>query len=137
MDWKKFLDKIFADVFKLMEETHDYIKWQEPIDVEALKCEADRDCLQCETAKMSVYLIQIMAWLLTRQSAMANGSRLVEQCEFDKPVLFLVEAGVVPRFMPKKALMLSRKILGMYNRVNWLHKIATAAMVYDVSKLQQ
>ena len=134
MDWKKFLDKIFADVFSLMEETHDYIKWQEPIDADALKCEADRDCLQCETAKMSVYLIQIMAWLLTRQAAMANGSQSVERCAFDKPALFLVEAGAVPKFMPKKVLILSKKILGMYNRISWLHRIATAARSYTALK---
>ncbi|MDR1031503.1 MAG: DUF1465 family protein, partial [Holosporales bacterium] len=101
MDWKKFLDKIFADVFKLLEETYDYIKWQEPVDIDTLNCEADRDCLQCETTKMSVYLIQIMAWLLTRQAAMANGNQTIERCDFDKPVLLLVETEAVPKFMPK------------------------------------
>jgi hypothetical protein len=68
-----------------------------------------------------------MAWLLARQAAMANDGQLVEQCKFDKPVLFLVEAGAIPKFMPKNVLILSKKILGMYNRISWLHKMATAA----------
>ncbi|MDR1475457.1 MAG: DUF1465 family protein [Holosporales bacterium] len=128
MNWQLFFDKIFEDVLSLMEEVYDYIKWQEPIDSMLMKRDSERDCLNCETAKMSVCLIRIMAWLMARRAVMAG--EMQRKCAGkymgERPLTFLVEYASIPKFMPKQVLLLSRKVLNMYKRINRLSKIAIA-----------
>lgn len=71
-----FLEKTYDEAFNLLVASRDYIKWQEPIDMEKLPASA---CLKLstETTRITARLTHIMSWLLF-QKAIVNGEILEE-----------------------------------------------------------
>lgn len=66
-----FIELKIKNAHELLEETHNYIRWQAPLDVEGMSRE-DIFKVSCEAMRVTVRLTQIMGWLLL-QKAIVDG----------------------------------------------------------------
>jgi regulator of CtrA degradation len=64
-----FLDQNLQVAQNLLQSTHDYIKWQAPIDVERTGYH-DTFKVSCEAMRVTVRMTQIIAWLMLQKAVL-------------------------------------------------------------------
>lgn len=64
-----FLDQTLQVAQNLLQSTHDYIKWQAPLDVERTGYH-DTFKVSCEAMRVTVRMTQIIAWLMLQKAVL-------------------------------------------------------------------
>lgn len=62
-----FLDLSLQNAYDLLQVTHDYIKWQAPLDVKHMAYE-DIFKISCEAMRITVRMTQVIAWLMLQKA---------------------------------------------------------------------
>lgn len=66
-----FIEVSLKNANQLLEETHHYIKWQAPLDIQRMSKDNILK-MSCEAMRITVRITQIMAWLTLQKSILAG-----------------------------------------------------------------
>lgn len=76
-----YINISIKEAYKLLESTHDYVKWQAPLDVQNMYKEETLK-LSCEAMRITVRMTQIISWLML-QKAILSGDITREEASSD------------------------------------------------------
>ncbi len=127
MKWQIFFNNLFADVIELISQVRDYMQEQEPLDKALLECECAKKHISCETTKISVYMINIVSWMIARQ-AIFDGEISADNkfaSYSDNALKLAIEFEDTPTIVPQHLRELSQKILNMHSRIKRLDKMTS------------
>jgi len=68
-----FIEVRIKSVNEFIKETHNYIKWQAPFDIESMSRE-DIFKVSCEAMRITVRLTQVIGWLMLQKAIIEEGS---------------------------------------------------------------
>jgi len=112
-----FIELRIKNVDELLKETHDYIKWQAPVDVEYMSQE-DIFKVSCEAMRVTVRLTQIVSWLMLQKAILAGEISRKALLVDISPILqgkpCLEESSEVDPFFPPRLRELLRKSRELY-----------------------
>ena len=79
-----FIDSRLESAHLLLQATHDYIKWQAPLDVKRMAPKQTFK-VSCEAMRITVRMTQIIAWLMLQKAVLAGEltreKALAEDCQ--------------------------------------------------------
>jgi regulator of CtrA degradation len=81
-----FIEISLKKAYQLLEETHHYIKWQAPLDIQRMSKDNILK-MSCEAMRITVRITQIMAWLTLQKSILAGESTPEDVHSRNAPIL--------------------------------------------------
>jgi regulator of CtrA degradation len=64
-----FIDLSLQNAYNVLHATHDYIKWQAPLDIARLPYEEIFE-ISCEAMRITVRMTQVIAWLMLQKAVL-------------------------------------------------------------------
>ncbi len=122
-----FIDTRLEGAHELLHATHNYIKWQAPIDVKKMDTKQTFK-VSCEAMRVTVRMTQIIAWLMLQKAVLAGEiSRkevLSEECRVLRGEHCLENDSEMDEELPSRLRELLKESRDLYVRILRLDEIS-------------
>ena len=122
-----FINMRLQGARELLHTTHDYIKWQAPLDIQRMNPQEIYK-VSCEAMRVTIRMTQIMAWLLLQKSILSGELSREESLSEEYRVLrgnqCLESASETDEDLPPRLRELLKESRDLYVRILRLDKIS-------------
>lgn len=123
----RFIDSIFNNANKLIRETHNYIKWQAPLDIE-YKSREELFKMSCEAMRVAVRMTQIMGWLMLQKAILEGDISRKEifssNCHILQGKMCLESSSEIDQQIPPRLRELLKESRQLYLQIMKLEEIS-------------
>ncbi|HUX78446.1 MAG TPA: DUF1465 family protein [Alphaproteobacteria bacterium] len=115
-----FIDTRLQGAQKLLHATHDYIKWQAPLDVKRMD-QKQAFKVSCEAMRVTVRMTQIIAWLMLQRAVLegeiSRNEVLLEECRVLRGEHCLEDDSEMDEDLPPRLRELLKESRELYVRI--------------------